>query len=124
MTSGKPSPPADAQTRADLPRGVEGGSEGEAAEEQLLMAVHQEPAMASAWYTLADVHEELGRLDDAVRACAGHAAVAEINVGYQLIEHERWADAEKLLKGVCPLLKGQSTEGNCLQLLEYARSRQ
>ena len=65
-----------------------------------------------------------GRIDDAVRFSKGHAAVAELSVGYALIEKERWSDAEKLLANVCPALDGQSTEGNCLQLLEYAKSRQ
>lgn len=65
-----------------------------------------------------------GRLDDAIRYSRGHAAEAELQVGYALIEKERWAESEKLLDGVCPDLKGTSTEGHCLKLLEYARSRQ
>ena len=71
-----------------------------------------------------DIFLKARRLDDAVRACRGEAAVAEINVAYKLIEAERWADAQKLLSGICPGLRGQSAEGNCLQLLEYAKSRQ
>jgi len=53
----------------------------EAAEEQLIMAVNQEPAMASAWYNLADVQEELGRLDD---------AIASLNAA--LLAHPAFAD--------------------------------
>lgn len=64
-----------------------------------------------------------GRLNDAARACAGHAPVAELSVGYALINASRFDEAAKLLDKVCPLLRGQTAEGSCIELRDYAASR-
>lgn len=64
-----------------------------------------------------------GRLNDAARACIGNAPVAELSVGYALINASRFDEAEKLLDKVCPALRGQTAEGSCEELRTYAASR-
>lgn len=60
------------------------------------------------------------RLDEALRVAKGDNPLAEANLGYALIQAERWTDAEKLLTSVCPKLLGEAGESSCKQMLTYA----
>ena len=61
------------------------------------------------------------RLDEALHWSTGHAPIAEANVGYALIQAERYTEALKLLTEVCPALNGTSGQVSCDQMLEYVK---
>ncbi len=63
------------------------------------------------------------RLDEALRIAKGDNPLAEANLGYALIQAERWDDAQKLLVDVCPKLVGESGESSCQQMLKYAQDK-
>ncbi len=67
---------------------------------------------------------ELGRLDDAIKLADGKTAPeAETPLAYQLMQVNRFRDAQKILEKSCPNLKDRPTdEQHCRQQLDWARS--
>jgi len=67
---------------------------------------------------------ELGRLDDALQLVDGKTAPeVETPLAYQLMQVNRYRDAQKILERSCPNLKDRPTDHrHCLQQLEWARS--
>ena len=67
---------------------------------------------------------ELGWLDDAIKIADGRTAPeAETPLAYELMQKNRYRDAQKILEKSCPNLKDRpSDQQHCLQQLEWART--